>query len=79
MSVKILLDQNVPRQLCDYLRGKRPEWKTRHVGDVGLWGASDSEILEWARRECCVIVTYDEDFADTRMFPVGSHAGVIRL
>lgn len=25
------------------------------------------------------MVTFDEDFADARMFPVGSHAGVIRL
>jgi len=25
------------------------------------------------------VVTFDEDFADTRMYPVGSHAGVIRL
>lgn len=26
-----------------------------------------------------IVVTFDEDFADTRMYPVGSHAGVIRL
>ncbi len=26
-----------------------------------------------------IVVTFDEDFADTRMFPIGSHAGVVRL
>jgi hypothetical protein len=25
------------------------------------------------------VVTFDEDFADTRMYPTGTHAGVIRL
>jgi len=26
-----------------------------------------------------VIVTYDEDFADQRAFPVGTHSGIVRL
>ena len=25
------------------------------------------------------MITFDEDFADARMYPVGSHAGVVRL
>ena len=36
---------------------------------------SDSE----AQRDGSIVVTFDEDFADARMYPVGSHAGVIRL
>ena len=46
--------------------------------DRGLRGASDQIIFEWAR-EHSAIITFDEDFADTRMYPTGSHAGVIRL
>jgi predicted nuclease of predicted toxin-antitoxin system len=79
VSVRILLDQNVPAQVADFLRRERPSWEVRHVGEVGLWGAADSEILAWAQPESWIIVTYDEDFADARMFPVGSHAGVVRL
>ena len=26
-----------------------------------------------------IIITYDEDFADSRFYPLGSHHGVIRL
>jgi predicted nuclease of predicted toxin-antitoxin system len=26
-----------------------------------------------------IVITFDEDFADARMFPVGPHCGVIRL
>jgi predicted nuclease of predicted toxin-antitoxin system len=36
-------------------------------------------IFEWAQEKGAIILTFDEDFADARMYPVGSHAGVIRL
>jgi hypothetical protein len=26
-----------------------------------------------------VVITYDEDFADARYFPLGQHCGVVRL
>ncbi len=42
-------------------------------------GASDEAIFQKAQMEDALVVTFDEDFADTRMYPVGSHAGVIRL
>jgi predicted nuclease of predicted toxin-antitoxin system len=79
MDLRILLDQNVPRASCAFLRSRGPTWVVRHVSDVGLWGATDARILEWARAESSIVVTFDEDFADARMFPVGSHCGVIRL
>lgn len=79
MRLRILFDQNVPRAAAAYLQGIRPCWTVRHVGEVGLWGASDSHILEWAQADESIVITFDEDFADARMFPVGSHCGVIRL
>ena len=51
----------------------------RHVVDVGLDGATDEAIFLWAQRDQSIVITYDEDFADARMFPAGSHAGVVRL
>jgi len=79
MRLSVLFDQNVPRAVCVALQLKRPEWSVRHVADVGLWGASDAEIFAWAQVDRSIVITFDEDFADARMFPVGSHAGVIRL
>jgi predicted nuclease of predicted toxin-antitoxin system len=73
------LDQNVPAQVCTFLRIQRPAWIIQHVADVGLWGFSDAKIMEWAQSERWIIITFDEDFADARMFPIGSHAGVVRL
>lgn len=79
MILRVLLDQNVPRAVCAFLQGRRPSWIIRHVADVGLWGCSDAAILQWAIEDSAVVITFDEDFADARMFPVGSHSGVIRL
>jgi predicted nuclease of predicted toxin-antitoxin system len=32
-----------------------------------------------AQSDVSIVVTFDEDFADARMYPAGSHAGVVRL
>ena len=47
--------------------------------DVGLQGATDDAIFQWAQSGLSIVITFDEDFADARMYPAGSHAGVVRL
>ncbi len=42
-------------------------------------GRTDVEIFVWAQENGYLIITFDEDFADQRSFPVGQHHGVIRL
>jgi predicted nuclease of predicted toxin-antitoxin system len=79
LNLSIVLDQNVPPVIAEYLRLQRPEWTVRHVRDIGLSGASDHVIFERAQRLGAIVITFDQDFADTRTYPVGSHAGVIRL
>jgi predicted nuclease of predicted toxin-antitoxin system len=46
---------------------------------VGLQGATDDTIFRWAQSDLSIVITFDEDFADARMYPAGSHAGVVRL
>ena len=77
--LSVVLDQNVPHAIREYLQDQRPEWTIWHVRELGLSGASDQTIFEWAQAHNAIVVTFDEDFADTRMYPIGSHAGVIRL
>ena len=79
MSLRILFDQNIPPLVCEFLRKHKPEWEVRHVSEVGLQGASDDAIFRWAQRHGSIVITFDEDFADARMYPAGSHAGVVRL
>ena len=57
----------------------KPHWDVRHVNDVGLQGAADDVIFKWAQSNLSIVITFDEDFADPRMYPAGSHAGVVRL
>lgn len=78
-GLSILLDQNVPQQCTSWLQGQRPVWTVRHVNSVGLMGRPDSEVFRWAQANRAVIVTFDEDFADARTFPLGAHHGIIRL
>lgn len=76
---RILLDQNIPRSLAEWLKGKMPEWEIKHVNELGYQGKSDEFIYLWALKNKSIIITYDEDFADSRFYPLGSHHGIIRL
>ncbi len=79
-ALRLLLDQNVPRAVAAWLiQLVGPTCDVYHVMDVGLGGASDLDVFNWAQTRSAMIITYDEDFADQRSFPVGSHAGIIRL
>ena len=79
MILRILLDQNIPPSVCEFVRGRKPSWEVRHVNDVGLRGATDDIIFRWAQKDGSLVITFDEDFADARMYPIGSHAGVVRI
>jgi len=74
-----LLDQNIPMEIAVWLRGRLPAGKITHVKEAGLDGRADPEIFRWAQANGAVVVSYDEDFADTRSFPLGSHLGIVRL
>jgi len=78
-SVTVLLDQNIPVTTKEWLASRRPLWKIHHALEVGLGGQSDEQIFQWAQKHNSVIITYDEDFADARMYALGSHHGIIRL
>jgi len=75
----VLLDQNVPYTVLEWLRTLRPGWNVRHAADVGLAVAPDSAVYAWAQEHGAAVVTFDEDFADRRSFPVGDHFGIVRL
>jgi len=64
LILRILFDQNIPPVVCEFVRKQKPHWELRHVYDVGLQGATDQAIFEWAQSDLSIVVTYDEDFAD---------------
>ena len=78
-GLKILLDQNVPLKIADWLRNRKPEWEITHVLEVGLEGRPDPDVFSWAQAHECVFVTFDADFGDIRNFARDPHHGIIRL
>lgn len=78
-AMTVLLDQNVPREIGPWLSKQRPSWRVLHTSQVELSLASDRDIFVWAQQMRALVVTFDEDFADVRFLPGGSHCGVIRL
>jgi predicted nuclease of predicted toxin-antitoxin system len=75
----LLLDQNVPLAVADWLRRQRPDWSVRHVNELAMEGRPDSLLYQWAQGHGAIVITYDEHFADARMYPLGRHHGVVRL
>ncbi len=64
--MRLLLDMNLPRDLARRL--EEAGHKCRHVSDIGLSEAEDSDILEAARRTGEAILTHDLDFGELLTF-----------
>jgi len=58
--VKFLVDNQLPKALAKLLASRGHD--ARHVLDVGLDAASDSEIWKYAAANSLALITKDEDF-----------------
>src|SRR3989442_5815740 len=76
-KARFLLDQNVDPAVADMLR--KSGWSAQHVGEVGLLGQPDENILARAQRDDRILLTHDPDFLDDRAFPPHRNPGVIVL
>ena len=77
--IRVLLDENIPVELKEWLQARQPSWEVFHVYDVELESRPDSEVFAWSQANGCLIITFDTSFADGQDFPVGEHCGIIRL
>ncbi len=75
----LLLDQNIPQAVAGWLRKELPDCTVQHVNELGFQGKTDEFLYVWAQKHHAIIVTYDEDFADSRFYPLGKHHGIVRL
>ncbi len=79
-ELRILLDQNVPFEVAAWLRQTlEGTHQVDHAFDLGLATSTDDKLYAFAQSSKSMIVTYDEDFADQRLFPVEHHYGIVRL
>jgi predicted nuclease of predicted toxin-antitoxin system len=77
VKVRLKVDENLPRQIADMLRGRGHDAST--VLEQGWQGAADDVLWAHVQEERRWLVTADKGFADLRRHPPGSHAGVILL
>ena len=74
--MKLLLDENLSPKLAESLQEEYPE--SIHVRAVGLHGADDQRIWEYARDHGLTIVSKDNDFRQ-RSFLAGFPPKVVWL
>lgn len=60
--MKLLFDQNISPKIIKHLATDFPD--SRHVRQIGLEDASDSQIFDYAKSHEFSIVTFDSDFVD---------------
>jgi predicted nuclease of predicted toxin-antitoxin system len=71
------IDECVSIQTEKFLRNLK--YKTVTVKDHNLSGASDKKIFNLAKKEGCILVTYDRGFGNIIKYPPSSHNGIILL
>lgn len=77
MSVRVKVDEDLPRQIADLLIASGHEAAT--VVQQGWQGVSDEVLWPRVQKEGRWLITADKGFADLRQHPPGTHAGVILL
>jgi len=75
--MQLFCDQNIMVETVAFLRQQGHDVSSTR--EVGLAVASDDEVLRFAIQHARVLLTYNADFGDIRLFPIGTHAGIIRL
>lgn len=73
--LKVLVDEDLPRSTAALLQSLGIN--ASDVRDVGLKGASDAQVFEYAQKEERIIITRDVEFGNILKYPPRSHYGVI--
>ena len=60
--MKLLFDQNIFFRIVSRIIQEFTD--SKHVSDVGLAGAEDPEVWQFAKNHGFVIVTFDSDYYD---------------
>jgi predicted nuclease of predicted toxin-antitoxin system len=74
---QVKIDEDLPRQIADLVAARGYDAAT--VIGQAWQGVSDDELWPRVQDEGRWLITADKGFADLRLHPAGSHAGVILL
>lgn len=74
MPVRFKLDENLPRDAEALLRAAGHDVQTLLVEQLG--GNPDPRVFDASQAEARILVTFDLDFSDIRVYPPASHKGI---
>ena len=74
MSARFKLDENLPRDAEALLRDAGHDVHTVLAEQLG--GNSDPRVFDASQAEGRILVSFDLDFSDIRVYPPASHAGI---
>ena len=75
--MRFLVDEDLPRSVNSLLREHGHE--AVDVREIGLRGASDTDIAAYAREHRLCLLSGDIGFADIRNYPPKGYSGVVVL
>ena len=75
MSIRVKVDEDLPRQVADLFSAGGHDAVT--VVMQGWQGFTDAALWPLVQQEERWLITADKGFADIRVYPPGSHAGVL--
>lgn len=75
MHIKV--DEDLPLIAAEWLRERGFEAST--VRQQGMGGWKDAQLWEAVQEKAQFLVTADKGFADIRLYPPGSHGGILLL
>jgi predicted nuclease of predicted toxin-antitoxin system len=73
--MRFKIDENLPSSLSALFQEGQLESKTVH--GEGLSGKPDVMIMEVCQKENMVLITMDIGFANQKVYPAGTHPGII--
>lgn len=76
-KAQFLVDESLGQEVALFLRAQG--WNVKWVGEVGLIGHDDGDVLAYAQRTDRILLTHDADFLNDRLFPPHRNPGVVVL
>lgn len=75
--MRFLLDANIPHSALEIFAEFMQ--KAYHVNDLGLGTATDEQVISYARKSRCILITRDLDFGTLAVFSRVPTYGIVTL
>lgn len=75
--MRFLIDENIFPKITSYLRSLGHDVKSLH--EEGFFRITDDEIIQMAKNEDRIIITFDKHFGNILKYPPSTTAGIIHI